>query len=191
MPASIAAKVLNAGPAEISVTVSFAGVEVTMDLFGTTLRSTVGATSTPLESGSGAPPGHLASEHLDPTLVSYQTTSTGELCGNVTAKSLADVAVPSALVGCGLASCSQCYTTNNSLLDVYISGCGTIIGTQVTATQPDTARTAGDVYKFTANATHNVVSCTKNGVADTLADCYANAGYTSRFTLTTDRVIAR
>lgn len=192
VPSSITASVLNGGPSEISVTVNFTGVVVVMDMFGTVFRATVGASTKPTSS-TGMTPGHLAAEHLDPNLTSFATMTAGEMCGNTTAKSLADVLAPSALVGCGFGHCTQCYTTSNTLLDVYISGCDvTLVGQQVAATQPDTARTPGDVYHFTADpTTHKVTSCTKNGMADTLTDCVAKAGYTSLFRFTTDRVIAK
>jgi hypothetical protein len=44
---------------------------------------------------------------------------------------------------------------------------------------------------FTANAAHTVTGCTRNGAASTLAICEMNAGYTSLFKFTTDRVIAK
>ena len=188
MPTTIVSGLLNAGPKEISVTVNFVGVIVTMDMFSSRIRGTVGASSTPTTS-SGMSPGHLSTEHLDPALTSFGSMSAGELCGNTTAQSLANVQVPSALVGSTV--CSQNYSTANTLLDVYVSGCTTFgFITQVKATQPDVSRD-GATYKFTANTQHSITSCTRNGVADTLADCEANAGYTSLFKLTTDRVIAK
>ncbi len=187
MPATIASSVLNAGPKEIVVTVNFVGVIVTMDMFASRLKAMVGASSTPTVSTSGMSPGHTAAEHLDPTLTSFATTSAGELCGNTTAQSLANVQVPSVLVG---SACNQNYSTANTLLDVYISGCTALFIAEVKATQPDVSRD-GATYHFTANASHVVTSCTRNGVADTLSDCLTNAGYTSLFKLTSDRVIAK
>jgi cysteine-rich repeat protein len=186
MPATLAGNVLNAGPQEISFTVNFVGVAVTMDEFGAKLKGTTAGVSTPTAS-SGSTPGHRAAEHLDGTLTSFGSMTGGELCGNTTAQSLANVIVPSVLVG---SICNQNYSTANTLLDVYISGCTAFIISEVRATQPDTSRD-GAVYKFTANAQHAVTSCTRNNVAATLSTCLANAGYTSLFTLTTDRVIAK
>jgi cysteine-rich repeat protein len=190
--AAIAAKVLNvAGPASITIAVSLGGMLATLDMFGAKMRGNIGATSTPLAS-AGATPGHVAAEHLDPALVSYGSMSAGELCGNVTAQSLRNVPAPTALVGCGLFNCSQCYVATNTLLDIVIGGCNVaFVGQQIKPTQPDSARTPGDVYVFTANAAHVVSSCTKNGAADTLANCLNNGAYSSAFRFTTDRVIAK
>jgi cysteine-rich repeat protein len=186
MPASFAGGVLNAGPKEVSITVSFVGVAVTMDMFNTKIKMTVGASSAPTAS-SGMSPGHLASEHLDPALTSYASATAGELCGNTTAQSLANVQVPSVLVG---SVCNQNYSTTNTLLDVYISGCTALFIPEVRVTQPDVSRD-GATYIFTANNQHFVTSCTRNGAAATLATCLANAGYTSLFPYTTDRVIPK
>ena len=186
MPATIAAKVLNAGPTEISLTVNFAGVPVTMDMFATKVRATLGAATKPTAS-AGTTPGHLAAEHLDPALTAVASMTGGELCGNTTALSFENVLVPSVLVG---STCNQHYATSNSLLDVYIGGCTAVIIPEVKVTQPDVSRD-GATYVFTANAAHTVISCTRNGVASTLAICEMNAGYTSLFKFTTDRVIAR
>ena len=190
VPASIAAKVLNAGPAEITLSISIAGAAAMLDMFNSKLRANIGATSSPLASAGGTP-GHLAAEHLDATLVSFGSMSAGELCGNTTAASLATVPAPMALVGCGFTNCNECFTANNSLLDILVSGCGTLVGTQIKVTQPDTARVATDVYTFSVNGAHQVTACKKNGAAGVLSDCLANAAYTSFFKFTTDRVIAK
>jgi cysteine-rich repeat protein len=186
MPASFAGGTLNAGPAEIVVTVSFVGVPVTMDMFSTKVTAKSGASSAPTAS-TGMSPGHLASEHLDPALTSYATTTAGEVCGDTTAASLANVQVPSVLVG---SICNQNYATSNTLLDVYISGCTALFIPEVKVTQPDVSRD-GATYRFTADSTHHVTSCTRNGATDTLADCTAKAGFTSLFKMTTDRVIMK
>ncbi|MDQ3365420.1 MAG: DUF4215 domain-containing protein [Myxococcota bacterium] len=191
VPASIAANQLQAGPADFPLTVSFAGVAVTMNMLAARFHTLVGGTSTPLVS-TGSPPGHLAAEHLDPALVSFATTSGGEQCGNTTAKSLADTLVPSVVVGCGFGKCTQCFTSSNTLLDMYISGCDVFLaGQQVRPTQPDAARVSGDVYTFAANAQHVVTSCTKNGQPAVLATCLTDAAYSSYYRFTTDRVIAK
>jgi cysteine-rich repeat protein len=186
--ANIAAKVLNVpGPVEVSFTVSFVGVAVTMDIYNAKTRFVIGPSSAPLAS-TGAPPGHLASEHLDPALQSYQTTSGGEMCGTLSAQSLYNTLAPSALTG---AACGNFFTTSNTLLDVYISGCKALgfIG-EVNATQPDASRD-GATYVFSHDATHHVNGCTRNGAADTLQDCLTNAGFTSLFRYTTDRIISK
>jgi cysteine-rich repeat protein len=186
MAASLAGGVLNAGPAEIVVTVNFVGVSVTMDMFGTKITARSGASSTPTAS-SGMSPGHLAGEHLDPALTSYASATGGEVCGNTTAASLAAVQVPSILVG---STCNNVYKTSNTLLDVYISGCTALFIPEVKKTQPDTSRD-GATYVFTPDSNHHVVSCTRNGVADTLSDCLAKAAFTSLFKMTSDRVIMK
>ncbi len=190
--ASIAAKVLTGGPGDISISVSLGGSPATLNMLRARLRGDVQAATTPLTS-TGSTPGHLASEHLDPALVSFENVTNGKLCGDVTAQSLANVPIPSALVGCGfLAPCSQCYTASNTLLDVIISGCNSPLGLQVMPKQPDTGRVATDTYVFTANAsTKQVTSCTKNGASTPLATCLNDAAYSSYFTFTTKRMIAK
>ncbi|HTR54564.1 MAG TPA: DUF4215 domain-containing protein [Kofleriaceae bacterium] len=183
---SIAAKVMSVpGPVELSFTVNFVGVAVTMDIFSAKMRANINASSTPTAS-TGTTPGHLGSENLDPALTSFTTLSSGEVCGISAAQSLANTYTPTVLTG---SACGNFYTTSNSLLDVYVSGCKALgIINEVNATQPDASRD-GATYRFTANASHAVTSCTRNGVADTLADCIANAGYTSEYKFTSDRVI--
>ena len=190
LPASIAANALSAGPGEATFTVNFTGVIVAMDQFDAHMKATIGAATTP-KTSSGTTPGHLATENLDPTLTSFGTMTAGEWCGNATAQSLVSVAVPSVLIGCNLTTCTQCYTSANTLLDLIVGGCTVLGSTQVKATQPDAARNPADTYRFTENSAHHIVSCTKNGVADTLPDCYANAGFSTLWKLTTDRVIAK
>lgn len=191
MPASIAAKVLNAGPADFAIDVNFAGTPVRMDTLAGKIRGTIGATSTPLTSTTTTP-GHLASENLDPALMSYATMTGAQMCGNTTAQSLASVVAPAVIIGCGFGKCTQCYTTANTLLDVVVSGCDVLlVGQQVRATQPDTSRVPGNVFRFTANAQRIVTSCTKNNVATTLQDCFANAAYSTLYNFTTGRVIAK
>ncbi len=191
LAASIASKVLSGGPSDITITISLAGAPATLNLLRARLRGSIGNASTPLSS-TGSTPGHLASEHLNPTLTSFATVTGGELCGDVTASSLDAVAAPSALVGCGLLSCSQCYTASNTLLDIIVSGCNTLIGQQIKGTQPDSARVTGDTYVFTINnSTKRVTGCTKNGQSAQLSACLNDAAYSSFFRFTTDRVIMK
>jgi len=229
LTATIAGKNLTTSPGEILVTVSFVGVAVTMDIFHATLTSVLNASDTPTASTTGTAPGHLAAEHLSPTLTSFAsmasaggsttgcstdvssacrcflvangagkpaTCPSGELCGITTARSLFNVLTPSALAG---APCSSFYTTSNTLLDVFISGCKYLSTfTEVAVTQPDTAidnngNPTTDKYVFTPGANHMVANgtCTKNGAPDTLDDCLDHAGYSSLFQFTGDRVIAK
>lgn len=192
VPASLAAKVLTAGPANMEFNVNFAGVEVTMTMFRTSLRGSTGGASAPLTS-SGSTPGHLASEHLSPTLTSFATIGTTsapvELCGPTSAGSLARTQLAQSIVQ----YCSA-FTVSHTLLDLYVHGCKYLgFIPIIDATQPDDARTAGDVYRFvTDTATRRVTACTKNGQpADLLNDCYPNAGFSSYYKLTTERVIIK
>jgi len=168
------------------------------------IQVTTGPTSTPLTS-SGAPPGHEANEHLDPALVSYQSSGqktnngAGKLCGRVSAASLAQVPAPAALTGGGLLSCSQNYSMNNSLLDVIIGGCNVLFIQQISPTQPDTedptapAAGAGPSYTLTANGSSKVVDGCQdtNGSPVDLQDCLADAAYSAYFKFATGRVILK
>lgn len=194
---SIAAKELNTTPANMAFTVNFVGVDVTMDMFNTKIRAPIGAVSTPLTS-TGAPPGHLAAEHLDPTLQSFATMGStmvpADLCGATTARSLANTNLPTAIVN---PYCSN-YTIGHSMLDLYVGGCTYFFVVQVIRpTQPDTSKTANVTYTFQANAQRFVTGCRKfiSGVRQMpdpqLDECLDNAGYTSYYKLRTDRVIAK
>src|SRR5690606_3742011 len=118
------------------------GSPASLNMSNVILSVTLGATSAPTTTTAN-PPGHLPSENLDPALVSYQnggqktTNGSGKLCGNVSAASLAQVPIPSALVGGGLFSCSQNYTASNSLLDAIVGGCTVFFTPQIAPTQPD------------------------------------------------------
>jgi cysteine-rich repeat protein len=191
--AALVSKELTGGPSDISISISLGGSPAVLNMLRARLRGNVGASSKPLTS-TGGTPGHLAAEHLDPALVSFATVTGGKLCGDVTAKSLAAVPAPSALVGCGLLNCSKCYTASNTLLDIIIGGCSVLGVKQIEALQPDQARVPADAgkYIFTVNTTSKAVTgCTKNGVVTALATCLNDAAYSSYFTFTTDRVIMK
>jgi cysteine-rich repeat protein len=153
------------------------------------------AATAPTASASGTTPGHLASENLDPALVSFATTGTAsanKMCGNITAESMARVPAPPVLVQGGLAPCTQGYTADNSLLDLIVGGCDLFIFSAVTAitpTQPDSI--GGEPFTLALDSNHKVASCTSNGVEVDLATCLASATYSSYFQFTTDRVIAK
>jgi cysteine-rich repeat protein len=190
VPASIAAKQLDAGPADMTFNVNFVGVDVTMDMFSTTLRALIGAATNPLISTNGTTPGHLPAENLDPALVSFATMGAptqADLCGATTARSLEETNMPTTVVS----YCPQ-YTISHSLLDLYISGCTyAFIFPIVKATQPDTSRNGTDTYRFQADSNRNVISCTKNNQPANMDECLDNAGYTSYYKFTTDRVIGK
>ncbi len=187
LSASFTDGALGAGPGDISLPINFAGAPASLALSAVRIEATAGATSTPLSS-SGSPPGHLASEYVDPALTSFGSMSAGKLAGNISAGSLADVLIPSGLTG---TACGNYYSASNTLLDLMVSGCkaGGIVN-EINATQPDTVTAAGSgTYIFTVGAGHAVTGCTHNSVTDTLSDCLAGAAYSAYFTFTTDRVI--
>ncbi len=178
---------LSAGPGDLVLPINFAGATVPLTLSAVQIQAATGASSTPLSS-SGSPPGHLASEHVDPNLTSFGSLSAGKLRGNISAGSLAAVNVPSALTG---PACNNYYTGASTLLDLFVSGCKALgITNEINGTQPDTVSATGSgTYAFSVGQGHAVTGCTHNDVADTLADCLAGAAYSSYFTFTTDRVI--
>ena len=150
---------------------------------------------------TGQPPGHLASEHLDPALKTFVSTGVnmptqaGKLCGNVSALSLSSVPMPAALIGI----CGEHYTSANHLLDAIVGGCN-FIGTQITALPPDKDDPsvpnvgAGPPYtlKATDTTTKIVNSCKDTtGATVDFAACLNDAAYSSFFKITTDRVIIK
>ena len=187
LSASFTNGALSAGPGNLVLPINFAGATVPLTLSDVQIQATTGASSTPLSS-SGSPPGHLASEHVDPNLTSFGSMSAGKLTGNISAGSLAAVNVPSGLTG---TACNNIYTAANTLLDVFVSGCKAFgLVDEIKPTQPDTVTGTGTgTYKFTAGQNHAVTGCTHNNVAATLSDCLAGAAYSGYFKFTTDRVI--
>ena len=192
--ASLASSVLTAGPGTINVMNFFSTTPPTLPFVNATLSVPIGTASAPTASSGSNPPGHLASENLDPTLQSFasmgSSSGEGKLCGAVTAATLAATPVPSALASGGADACEQNYTSSNSLLDVVVGGCTHLL-TLITATQPDTDVTgAGAVYSFTKTG-NTVTGCTKGGIAVPLSSCEAAAGYSAYVQFTTDRVIVK
>jgi cysteine-rich repeat protein len=172
----------------VDLAVALTGAVTTLHSTSTKIAANVGTSSKPGASTSTTP-GHLASENLDPALTSFQTMSNGELCGNISASSLATVPVPAALQNsflCGFAA-------YGSLLDVLVNGCGGII----TATQPDQVDPAAPVvgagapYTFQVTSA-KVTSCKdKSGTTVNLTACETAAAYSSYFAFTSDRVIMK
>jgi cysteine-rich repeat protein len=200
MSASFASKVFTAQNGSLAITISIAGQPATLAISGASIQANVGSVSKPTAS-TGATPGHLAAENLDPTLESFTSMNNGLLCGNISAASLATVPVPSALMT-GTTSCTNVtYSASNHLLDVLVTGCSTFAGiiAIINPTQPDQinpaapAAGAGPAYTLTADGTSHVVTgCTdKNGASVTLATCLNAAAYSSYFGFTTDRIIAK
>ncbi|HSQ65133.1 MAG TPA: DUF4215 domain-containing protein [Polyangiaceae bacterium] len=187
---------------------SASGGHVWMSAFGTSmldisavsLKLPIGTPATTPTVSTGTSPGHLASENLDPALTSFptgggsNTTPTGQLCGDVTAASLAATPIPSQL----LSYCTN-YNSTNSMLDVLVGGCTYSIITIVKATQPDqvnpdaTPAGAGGPYTFGLNSTHHVASCKdkNNATVSPYTLCLPPAAYSSYFKIAVDRVILK
>jgi cysteine-rich repeat protein len=173
------------------VTLPFVGAN--LSLSNAKIKAMTSGFSAPTAS-AGSPPGHLSSEHLDAALMSYPSMGTGELCGGVSAASLAATPAPALA-----ANCTTPYGVGNSLLDVIVGGCSApIVGTEITATQPDTfdpnapAAGAGSPYTLAENASHQVSTCKDNlNNAVPLAACLNAAAYSSFFKFTADRVIIK
>lgn len=159
------------------------------------LSAATGPTSLPAAAGSTmASPGHLASEHLDPALTSFATTSGGWLCGNVDAASLAKMPLTDTMrQACGA-------PPEASLLDVVVGGCLPRLG-GVSPTLPDSSDPAkpmwgaGPPYRLTESG-KRVTACKDAAGATTsspaeLATCLASAAYSAYFSFTSDRAIAR
>jgi cysteine-rich repeat protein len=158
-----------------------------LNLSNAQIKATTGASSTPTAS-AGFPPGHLSSEHLA-ALTTYETMANGELCGGVSAQSLALAPAPSLVT-----NCTQGYsTTNNSLLDVLVGGCSVpFLGTQIAPTQPDLGDSNGPYTLQTDPTTHAVNGCKDKSLNPVpLPACLTIAGYSSFFSFTTDRVIIK
>ncbi len=204
LPGNITGNVLNAGPGSMSLPVNFfPSATAILRMTSVKLQVAVGASFAPSAS-AGAPPGHLASEHLDPALQSFaslgQTNAnfSGKLCGDVVAKSMAQTPIPIEVLPGSQLACAEGYSVANSLLDLFVGGC-TILGMQaLVPTQPDTADPGvlpgggGAPYHLTANAQKLVTACTdKNNVAVELAVCLNAAAYSSYFRFAMGRVILK
>jgi cysteine-rich repeat protein len=205
MSGAIAAKVLTAGPSNIGLTLALGGAPATLRMTATRVSVTNSSTVSAPAASTGATPGHIADEHLDPAVMSFpslgqQMSATGEgkLCGNISALSLSKVPIAMGLVGCGFLKCSQCYTASNSLLDAIVNGC-TVFTDQIAATQPDSGKDdpdappagAGPPYKLTSTG-NAVTGCQdKSGNAVDLTACLQDAVYSSYFHFTTDRIILK
>ncbi|MBK9263633.1 MAG: DUF4215 domain-containing protein [Polyangiaceae bacterium] len=204
LSASIAGKTLNAGPGSLFLTINLGGVPAPLNMNNVKIEASIGNATMPLVS-MGAPPGHLASENLDPALQSFETmgqpnaNGAAKLCGNVSAASLAQVPVPAVLLS-GSTACSQGYTAANSLLDVIVGGCTALgIIPVIIARQPDTHDPnltnlgAGPPYTLTRNTTTKQVNGCRdmNNVAVPLFECLQDAAYSAYFKFATDRVIGK
>jgi hypothetical protein len=193
---TISSHLLTATGPSISLSLVLAGAVGHLTMTDVHLKAFTGSSSTPTAS-TGATPGHLAAENLDPALTSFDSSGgaagTNKLCGNVTADSLAHVPAPPALIQGGSNACMEGYTAANSLLDMLVGGCKVkVIIFTVTAikpTQPDTP--GGDQFVLTAGDGKKIASCTRNGTPADLATCLTSSTYSSYFQFTSDRVIIK
>jgi len=170
----------------------------------------VGGSTTPTTAAAASPPGHVAAEHLLPTLQSYGTaggtsgTPTGQMCGNISASSLDTTAPPLSLLPGGADACVEAYSTSNRLIDIIVGGCHVkvpILGTvtAINKTQPDqvdpaaAVAGAGGPYQLIADpTTKRVTTCKdKTGTVVALQTCLNAAAYSMSFKYATDRVIIK
>jgi cysteine-rich repeat protein len=193
---------LTAGPGTIHLKLPFALEPAQVTLFDVKVDAIVdGPVNAPTLSAMGATPGHLASEHLSPTLTSVAGASTGAMCSNVSLASLFDAPMPNLLqVACTRPDPHDphdppgqiaVFTPNNRLLDAFVAGCDVFGIPGILPTQPDGSRD-GATYHFAFDpATRMVTSCTKDGGPAQLTDCVNNATYSSYFKFSADRVIIK
>ncbi len=198
-PGKIAAGVLTAGPGSLTLPLSFGGSPAQVRMVAASSSAVVGPTSKPL-AWTGSPRGHLAAEHLSPTLKSFASAGTtgasasGTLCGRLTAASLAKVPVPAALIS----FCAQKYTASNSLLDVLVGGCTIATLPAIKAIQPDSQDPgakpagAGPPYTLVMGTGKKVTGCQdKDKKPAALAACLAAATYTAHFKFAAGRVVVK
>ena len=78
----------------------------------------------------------MPGEHLDRALTTFASLTNGELCGNISAASLATAPAP--LQSGGASACDEGYGASNHMLDILVRGCTTLgIITIIAPTQPD------------------------------------------------------
>jgi len=184
---------LTAGPGTVTISLLFAFQPTDATLFDTRIEAAVdGAVNAPTMATTAGPPGHLASEHLLPGLTSVSGSSNGSMCSKVSAASFFRTPIPVLLqeVCTNSEGSTLVFTSANTLLDVFASGCA-IFGTPaIRPTQPD-GSLDGATYVFESNSAQTVTSCTRNGQPAVLDDCLAQATYSSYFKFATDRVILK
>jgi cysteine-rich repeat protein len=193
---------LTAGPGTLTgLNIQFALQPTTVTLFHTRVDAFIDVgVSHPIISTSTTTPGHLASEHVSPSLFEFVSSTAGSICADVSVASLANTPIGTTLQGSCTADADAMipeFTADNHLLDVFITGCD-IFGTQgIKPTQPD-GSLDGAQYTFQFDpATRAVTGCTKipqgatDPVAADLQDCFAQATYSSFFKLNADRVIIK
>jgi cysteine-rich repeat protein len=185
MNGKFAAGTLTADKGTLTLTVNLGGSAATLTMYNANVTARSDQAATTPKSSTGATPGHLASENLDPALQSFQVLSGGKLCGDVSAGSLAQVTMPMSLQGA--LTCTLGFGATNHLLDAIVGGCYNIlIGPVIKGTQPD-GSTDGNHYTFTMTG-NKVTGCTGGAAWPT---CLDKATYSSAFQFTTDRVICK
>jgi len=114
------------------------------------------------------------------------------MCSQVSSGSLFRTPIPALLLGTCTKSDGQtpAFTPANTLLDVFVAGCLVFGSPGVVPTQPDGA-VDQQSYHFDVNPALTVTGCTRNGAPAVLADCLAQATYSSYFKFAADRVIIK
>jgi cysteine-rich repeat protein len=200
---SIVNHFLTTGPGKILFSLPLNGASpAVLSMSSVYITATNGPLAPPLVSAAGTPPGHVASEHLDPALTSYSNSAVavdGEICGNISAASLNAVPFPSSLTT-GLAKCTENFTNFNTWLDLLVRGCHVGLGGSVVVVapkQPDTVDPeappagAGGPYTLTLSGTTVSTCRDKNGATADKTTCLAAAAYSTFLKFSTDRVIAQ
>jgi cysteine-rich repeat protein len=194
----------------LNLIMNIGGALATLHVSSTKIHAAIGTPATVPAVSTGAPPGHVAAEHLSPTLTSYPTMGgtraapSAEMCGNISANSLANTSLPAVLLAGGADACTEGYTTNNRMLDVFVNGCHTrvivVTVAVINATQPDqvdpaaTPAGAGGPYTLSVDATTKRVNACKdknNQAVPNLTQCLNAAAYSMFFKFATDRVIIK
>jgi len=197
---------LTAGPGTLTgLNIQFALVPTTVTLFHTRVDAFLDAgVLPPLVSTSGSAPGHLASEHVSPSLFEFVSSGIGSICADVSVASLAHTPIGDTLQqSCFVTPPDNPdliipeFTPDNHLLDAFVTGCHTLGVEGIVPTQPDGSLDGAKyVFQFDPE-TRKVTSCTKtppgsdDPVSAELEDCFAMATYSSFFKLRADRVILR
>ncbi len=199
--------VLNA-TGHLNLVTSVGGALASLAVSGAKLTMQVGATTTPTVAAAASPPGHVAAEHLLPSLQSYATggnTATapsGQMCGNIAASSLDTTAPPLSLLPGGANACTEKYSAANRLIDIIVGGCSVkvlITLPAINKTQPDQVDPAavpagaGGPYQLSADPTTKRVNTCKDktGTVVPLQACLNAAAYSMSFKFATDRVIIK
>lgn len=200
--------VLNA-TGRLNLITSVGGALASLAVSSAKITTPIGSVNVPTVATAAAPPGHVAAEHLLPTLQSYRSgggtagSPTGQMCGNIAATSLDTTAPPAALLPGGANACTQNYSAANRMLDIIVGGCTVkflfIPVTAIKPTQPDQVDPAAPVagagapYVLSADpATKRVTTCKdKAGTVVPLQACLNAAAYSMSFKYATDRVIIK